>query len=110
MNIDYITLTRICNELLRGIRTALWQKLNVKYDSKQTPGDSNEHGLAFMVAAILYDNSNAAKSARRSGAFGGGPQLRVAWEMFEEFWRRRENVLAVVDGLVGVEGEGQIVL
>jgi hypothetical protein len=105
MTIDYITLTKTCNELLTGIRVALQLKLNVRYDSKQTPGDSNDHGLAFMVAAILHDNSNAAKSTRKGETFGGGPQLRVVLEMFEEFWRRRENVPADVAGLDRLEGE-----
>lgn len=109
MTINYIALTKTCNELLRGIRGALRRKLNARYDSKQTPGDSNDHGLALMVAAILHDNSNAAKSVRKDETFGGGPQLRVALEMFEEFWRRRENVPAVVAGLGGLEGEDYVV-
>jgi hypothetical protein len=109
MNIDYITLTKTCNELLRCIRTALRRKLNVRYDSQQTPGDSNDHGLSLMVLAIVLENGNAATSTLRGETFGGGPQLRVAWEMFEEFWRK-ENVLAAEGGLVGIEEEAYSVL
>ena len=85
MTIDYITLTKMCNELLRGIRAALQRKLNVRYHSEQRPGDSNDHGLAFMAGVILHDNSNAARSAGKGETFGGGLQLQVALETFEEF-------------------------
>jgi hypothetical protein len=48
-----------------GMCAALQQKLNVRYHSEQRPGNSHDHGLAFMVTVILHDNSNAAKATRK---------------------------------------------
>lgn len=80
MGIDYITLTKTCNKLLKDIRAALQTELGQRYETSQTPGDSNDRGLAFMVSGILDDNWRWESSVRR-----GGPQLQVTRERFEEF-------------------------
>ena len=50
---DYIVMTRTCSKLLRRVRRRIHQQLNHLYPPNDT-GYSNDHGLLFMVASIIY--------------------------------------------------------
>lgn len=89
--IDYINLTRTCNQLIMKLRAELQRKINKTYPIVQTPGDSNDHGHTVMASAILRENEDVAKlhgMRKTKEPFAGGPQLMIAAKVFKDFWRK----------------------
>lgn len=89
MEIDYITLTKQCNALMKEIRARLRTEAGQSYAS-MNPGESNDHGYVFMILAVLLTNSDAYQKHQKQkekGPFEGNLQLQVACRAFEEFYK-----------------------
>lgn len=90
ITIDYITLTKKCNRLMRRIRQRIGDELGVDHPSTTQHGDSNDHGYIFMVTAILRETEVEEELYRSREAFKGGVQLRVAGAELEAFLNASE--------------------
>ena len=88
--VDYIRMVRTCHRLLNRVKKRIHQRLGYLYP-KVDDGYSNDHGLLFMVACILYQaaETNYAKEqvfkARERGDLPEDPHLEVAGEVMQEF-------------------------
>ncbi|KAK3725514.1 hypothetical protein LTR37_000484 [Vermiconidia calcicola] len=97
IRIDYVTLTKACNNLLRRVREQVLRELGVLHPSLRQPGgDTNDHGNLFMVLAILDDNRFAAAAhdkdrSKRAERFSGGPHLQVAGKTMVDFLASQDN-------------------
>lgn len=87
---DYITMTRTCNKLLRCVRRRIHQQLDYLYPSVDE-GYSNDHGILYMVASILYQAAETQVAEehlvreRDRGQLPQHPHLEVAGEVLQEF-------------------------
>lgn len=95
MTIDYITLTRTCNELMRKVRDDLSHKVGVQCPSAN-PGESSDHGFLYMVMNMLQESADAQKAHLRGPQkrepFHGDPQMVCAGETMKKFWRRHNII------------------
>lgn len=92
MEIDYITLTKTCNALMKQMRTTLRPDLGMDLPSMTGPGDSNNHGYVLMILEILHANSEAYsvhQKKRDRTKFEGSLELQVACRVFVEFFNAR---------------------
>lgn len=90
ITVDYIALTKTCNELMRTLRARLEDGLRVGVPTLAYPGDSNDHGFLWMVLQILEEarrEEQVWNKQREAGEerFKGGAQLRLAAETVEAF-------------------------
>lgn len=91
VRLDYIGLTKICNALLVTIRLWVFRDLGIDHPSMRQPGDSFDHGVLYLVLAILDNNRKAAAMHERlnrgkgAPSFDGGEQLKVAGKALEHF-------------------------
>lgn len=88
MRIDYITMTRTCNMLLRRIRTRIQEKLHIVH-ALTDHQDSNNPGFIIMILAILGEASEIQflkeEVIRSRMSLPEGPQLEVCGEVMREF-------------------------
>ena len=88
--VDYIRMVRTCHRLLIRVKKRIHQRLEYIYP-KVDNGYSNDYGLLFMVASILYQAAemNYVKEqvfkARELGDLPEDPYLEVAGEVMQEF-------------------------
>lgn len=88
--VDYIRMVRTCHRLLNQVRKEINQRLGFLYP-KSEDRDSNDHGLLFMVASILYQAAEMdylkeeVLKARERGEVPANPHLEVAGEVMQEF-------------------------
>ena len=88
--VDYIRMVRTCHRLLNQVRKKIHQRLGFLYP-KSDDGDSNDHGLLFMVASILYQAAEMdylkeeVFKALERGELPEDPYLEVAGEVMQEF-------------------------
>jgi len=88
MTIDYITLTKTCQKLLRKIRTAIHDEINYEYPRIVGPGETNDAGFLYLTAGILKDNLSALRDHEKKkerGAFKAGPHLEIAGNVIRDF-------------------------
>lgn len=93
MTIDYITPVRTCNSLMRTLKSDLARRLGVQYPA--TPGgegDSNDHGVVFMVMDLL-DGANEACKQQTWGPnekepFRGDDGMKCAGKTMVKFWSK----------------------
>ena len=92
IQIDYITLIRTCNTLLRSIRTRISRDLDVQHPISKGD-DSNDAGLVIMVLDILGEASDSQffkeEVLRSKERLPGGPQLQVAGEVLNEYFGQK---------------------
>jgi len=87
--IDYITLVRTCNKLLKRVRKRIHQELGYLYP-KADQGWSNDHGQIFMVASIIYQAADTQSfkeqviKSRDRSRLPEDPQLVVAGDVLQE--------------------------
>lgn len=89
MELDYITLTKTCNALLKTIRSTLRDELGLWIPSSQQSEDSYDHSIITVVQLILdADQKSAAAHMRRRdvSVFRGGAEMRTACRAFEVFF------------------------
>ncbi|KAI5356921.1 hypothetical protein Slin15195_G090200 [Septoria linicola] len=89
MDLNYITLTKTCNALIKAIRAALRSELGIHIPTSQAIGESNDHSVVAVVLLVLGENqSKAAVHERKKSkaAFEGSPELQVACKAFEAFF------------------------
>ena len=88
--VDYIGMVRTCHQLLNRVKERVHQRLGYLYP-KNDRRFSNDHGLLFIVASILYQaaETNYAQeqvfNARERGDLPKDPHLEVAGEVIQEF-------------------------
>ena len=90
--VDYIGMVRTCqcHRLLNRVKERVHQRLGYLYP-KNDRGFSNDHGLLFMVASILYQVAETSYAqeqvfnARERGDLPKDPYLEVAGEVIQEF-------------------------
>ena len=89
IQVDYITLTRTCNTLLRPIRTRISRDLDVQHPISKGD-DSNDAGFVIMVLDILGEASDSQffmeEVLRSKKQLPGGQQLQIAGEVLQEFF------------------------
>ena len=87
---DYITMTRTCTKLLKRVRRRIHQRLDHLYPLVEE-GFSNDHGILYMVASILYQSAEAQVAKeylireRDRESLPQHPHLEVAGEVLQEF-------------------------
>lgn len=89
MQLNYVTLTKTCNGLIKAIRTALQDELGMNMPSMQTPGDSNDHSVIYVVLKVLEENQKSAAVHERKkdkSPFRGSVEVKTACRVFEEFF------------------------
>ncbi|KAK3705021.1 hypothetical protein LTR37_013538 [Vermiconidia calcicola] len=97
IRINYVRLTKVCNNLMRRVREQVLRELDVLHPSLRQPGgDTNDRGNLFMVLAILDDNRFAAAAhdrdkSKRTERFTGGPHLQVAGKTMVDFLASQDN-------------------
>lgn len=94
VRIDYIPMVKICNALLAAVRSRLQQELGVFTPPVREAGDSNDHGVVYMVLGVFMDNNKAAAAHERMnkksrGTFEGGPEMKVAARSMDEFMKAK---------------------
>ncbi len=88
--VDYIRMVRTCHRLLNRVKKRIHQRLGYLY-AKVDNGYSNDFGLLFMVASILYQAAETdyvkveVFKARERGDLPEDPHLEVAGEVMQEF-------------------------
>ena len=88
--VDYIRMVRTSHRLLNQVKKKIHQRLGFLYP-KSDDGNSNDHGLLFMVASILYQAAEMdylkeeVFKARERGELPDDPYLEVAGEVMQEF-------------------------
>lgn len=94
MSIDYITLTRTCNTLLKRVRARLNAQLGTPYADYRGE-HSNDPVNVFMVFLMLQEASELQPVVQSFGPGGGflagGPQLASAGEVVGGFLKERER-------------------
>lgn len=88
MRINYVTLTRTCNTLLRRVRARIHQRLGILY--KETKhDDSNQPAYLVMILHVLAEASELQyfndEVVRRKGPPPEGPQLAIAGDVMKGF-------------------------
>ncbi|KAI1957054.1 hypothetical protein LOZ58_005976 [Ophidiomyces ophidiicola] len=88
MQIDYVGLTRLCNDLMQRVRMALESRLDITFARY----DHEDENVYLAVANFILENNASAlkefyKVARSGEQFGGGSGILVALEIFETFHR-----------------------
>lgn len=96
LELDYITLTKTCNGLMKKIREEMEKRFGAGYKSRAEPGQSNDPAYSITVWLLLADNSplhSCPECDRERRKYnnpmrqdGGGEQLRAAREVFDEFF------------------------
>lgn len=105
--VDYIRMVRTCHRLLNHVKKRIHHRLGHLYP-KIDHGFSNDRGLLFMVASILYHAAETkyAKEqvfkARERGDLPEDPYLEVAGEVMQEFLNERD----ASDGIVPLNEGG----
>ena len=88
--VDYIRMVRTCHRLLNRVKKRIHQRLGYIYP-KVDEGYSNDFGLLFMVASILYQAAETdyvkeeVFKARDRGDLPEDPYLEVAGEIIQGF-------------------------
>ncbi|KAL9623429.1 MAG: hypothetical protein Q9160_002322 [Pyrenula sp. 1 TL-2023] len=97
IQIDYITLTKSCNSLMRKIKGAIRQQLKLEYPTERHPGDTNDHGMIFMVLTTLQKNQHALSLAERQTSKKPAPydhaELLIARDIFESHFNARAKMI-----------------
>lgn len=92
MNIDYITLTRTCNKLLKRVRKHINEKLGSMYEESKGE-DSNDPVNIIIVFLMLKEASELHFMIEAVGLnavhLSGSPQLEIAAEVIQSFLRKR---------------------
>lgn len=88
MRIDYISMTRTCNMLLKRIRSRIHEKLDILHKLTDHE-DSNNPGFIIMLLAILGEASKVRfwKDELTKGrvSLPEGPQLEICGEIMQAF-------------------------
>ena len=104
--VDYIGMVRTCHRLLNRVKERIYQRLGYLYP-KIDHGYSNDRGLLFMVASILYQaaETDYAKEqvfrARERGDLPGNPYLEVAGEVMHKLLDKHgasDGVVTLAEG------------
>ena len=94
MSIDYITLTRTCNKLLRRIRSKINEQLDIQHPVAESE-DSVEPGNIVMALAILHEASDAQyfkeEVLRARERLPEGPQLQIVGEVMQDFLEQQDS-------------------
>lgn len=96
IEIDYLTLTKTCNKLMASIREGLVARFGPNYKSHQEMGQSNDPSYVVAAVCLLRDNDpghscpDCDRERRKlnmpNRQDGGGEHLRVARDLFEDFF------------------------
>ena len=94
MSIDYITLTRTCNMLLRRIRSRIDERLDIQHRVVQSE-DSVEPGNIVMALVILHEASDTQyfkeEVLRARDRLPEGPQLQIVGEVMQNFLEEQDG-------------------
>lgn len=97
MQIDYITMTRTCNMLLKRIRSGINEKLEIVHELTNHE-DSNNPGFIIMLLAILNEASEIQfvkeEVIRSRLRLPEGPQLEVCGEVMQAFLEEKGIIIA----------------
>ncbi|KAA6408554.1 MAG: hypothetical protein FRX48_07636 [Lasallia pustulata] len=95
MNIDYITMTRTCNRLLRRLRAKINDEMDGLYAESRVNEDSNEPMHVIMVMSVLQDAADA--------EFVKTEVIRDRKQVLPKSWTGPQMELAgkVMDGFLG---------
>lgn len=96
MQVNYITLTKTCNNLIKFIKSLLESQLGITFPVMREEGDSNDHGVVYVVLHILDDNKKICDIHGRMKdrtPFEGGFELQRARDAFEKFFSTRKQLL-----------------
>ncbi|KAF2498189.1 hypothetical protein BU16DRAFT_615270 [Lophium mytilinum] len=94
IELDYVTLTRTCNKLLRQLRSRIRSEFGIDYPTiREYPGDSNDHSVMLVVLGILTEANDVSKkrSKRKKtkneephDMWKNAPQLILARDMLKK--------------------------
>lgn len=96
MQVNYITLTRTCNKLVQSIKTVLQRQFGIQFPVLRLEGDSNDHGVLYVILHILIENKasyNIHRKSKDKSPFKGGVEIIKARDTFEEFFNAHLHLL-----------------
>ncbi|KAF2801866.1 uncharacterized protein BDZ99DRAFT_528078 [Mytilinidion resinicola] len=93
VELDYATLTKIFNKLLKQLRARILSKFGIDYPTiQQYPGDSNDHSLLLVVLGIVTEAKEVSTKRYRgkktenedgNDVWKNAPQVVLARDMLE---------------------------
>lgn len=82
---------------MRKVKAAIRQELKLEYPTERHPGDTNDHGIIFMVLTILQKNRHALSLAERQTKKKPAPydhtELLIARDVFENHFKAKAKMI-----------------